>query len=96
MITKGEWGVMKALGMHGDSVFAGNKLITRCDSPDVCIKENQANARLIAAAPALLAACEELGDTINHLIALTPTGATRESLTDKNIRRLAAIKAAKE
>lgn len=44
---------------HGDAVFEGKSCVALCDTDVASKAENEARARLFAAAPDLLAACQE-------------------------------------
>lgn len=108
--TKGEWEI--ALPKHPDIRQIEDRLIcVRVGDEKLHIAEvyqyqnhnNReangtaiANARLIAAAPDLLAACETDADLANFAINAAKTGHSRNHLTEINIKRLAAIAKAKK
>ena len=91
--TKGEWEIMPYTRRDADNIrwvksVRGKRHITICQT----FKPNaEANARLIAAAHALLAACKRDAALANIAIAATPSGPHRVRLTEINILRLQAI-----
>ncbi len=60
-----------------------------------CVDEGEANAQLIALAPAMLQMLEDVTIMCNAAINRTPTSSYREKLTAMNVKRLALINKAK-
>lgn len=97
--TKGEWRLRKG-PKDSDKWWdiprpdSTSCIVTIWSAPDD--EETIANARLIAAAPDLLRACERDALLAGIAISETPTGDLRNKLTEINILRLAAIAEAKK
>ncbi len=98
--TKGEWTIETPCGFPYSGLYVVP--VVRKDFPYYIAQirqlrereESEANARLIASSPALLAACKQDAELANVAIVMTPTGKERNRLTEINILRLQAIASA--
>lgn len=98
--TQGKWNAETDIFDKKGQWIVGNKIrvIATISSAAGLLppKEVEANARLIATAPELLAACEKAHYVYDFAICRLPTSDLRTKLTDENILRMQAIKAAKQ
>lgn len=96
--TPGPWDLPNAAARHGSVLVSARRgdswdgMIATCDAGDYArsAAEGLANARLIAAAPDLLASLSELTEVLPGLISQLPYGAPM-SLSEMHDRALAAI-----
>lgn len=101
-MAKGKWEVKGTVNCHADPVFFHTDIVCGgirvARATGVGFDASIATAKLIAEAPetlrqrdALLTALQKQQHTLDMAILATPTGETRNMLTEINIERLDAI-----